>query len=237
MSAEIIGLLYCDSFALEEETLSRVSSTFNENGWAYNLVIGDGFWRDDVGDWIFEETTDDQQDNQKLQNAVRNVVEAGGGAISFSRAPPTGRIVQLTLRVYPPSAETDYWRIAMSEKAAPFSGEENRTNQRILVDVFTDVVTVVSPYIGTLQISPAVYEGFDGDFTAPPEYFTGVTYLSYDVPGVPLEDLPTADVAHRVVELPDGVLVEPCEGAAPWSCQTDDVAPLEAFLGMDYYPG
>lgn len=235
MSVNIWGLLYCERFVLDEMSVRALVDILINQGWTYNVELEDGYRRKG-GTWTFEEASDDQQDDQKLQNAIHNVVEADGGAISLSRTLPDGPTTGTTVSIRSPSPDADFWRISVLDRARLFSGQKHRANRRLLINLFAELADQVSPYVGNLGPEPAVFNGFDGDFDSPPPYFTGVTYLSHYVPGVQLDKLIGMDVAHRTVELSDGVLFEACENDPPWNCDAHEVEELESFLGIEYYP-
>lgn len=236
MSVNIRGVLYREEFVLEERTIRDLVDILIDHGWTYNVEVEDGY-KQRAETWTFEAVSDDRQDEQKLQHVISDIVAAGGGAISFSRTLPDGQTTATTFDVRAPSEGADFWRISIKDRARLFSGKENRSSQRVLIDTFEDLADHVSPYVGNLGPEPAVYYGFDGDFDAPPPYFTGVTYLSYGIRCLPVRELKDERVAHRLVELSDGVMFEACETDPPWSCESNEVEELETFLGLDFYPG
>lgn len=234
MGVDVVGVLYCEPIALKEYYLRGLAGVLHAHGWTYNVVCRDGHWRDDVDDWTFEDAPDEEQDDRKLRIAIRNVVEAGGGALSFSRELPAGAEYASRVSVRP-STDGDFWTVKWTDSAVPYTGAENRANQRLAVDLFADMAAHVAPYVGALGLRPGPVGGeFRGDFSAPPEYVSGVTYLSDDVPGVPVSDLRASRVPRPVVELQDGVLFEPGGSGGPWHCREDDAERLETVLGIEY---
>jgi len=183
--------------------------------------------------WDRADATDDVQDDHELAAAIESVAAAGGGALSLARELPDGGGTRTTLAVQPPNG-VDHWEVRLAARARLFDDPVQEANRELLLDAYTGLARATAPYAGHLASEHTVRRAFDGDFTGPPPYFTGVTYLSERVPGVDVDAVAAGDAAHDAARLPDGVVFEACGAPVPWRCSAEAVADLERLLGIEY---